>query len=100
MRKQNGTLQRKNTIKYFYTLQSNIETVPDLKYLSDKGINLNSHPANWFNLFFPRHRDKHTNPKAVTISDLTSWINTKVMIANAGKGEVNIIVLWIFQKLN
>ena len=85
VRKQNGTLQRKSTGAYVYSLQSSVETVPDLKYLSEKGIDLKSHPADWFNLFFPRNRDKNTHPKTVTIDELTSWTNTKAMIANAGK---------------
>jgi len=85
VRKQNGTLQRKNTGKYIYALQSSVETVPDLKCLLDKGINLNSHLSDWFNLFPPRHRDKNTHLKAVKVDELTSWTSTKAMIANDGK---------------
>ena len=85
MRKQNGTSQRKNTITYIYALQSSIEKVPDLKYLLDKGIDLNSHPSDCFNLFFPRHKNNHTHPKAVEVDELTPWKNTKAIIVNAVK---------------
>ena len=30
-------------------------------------------------------RVKDTHPKAVTMDDMTSWLNVKAMIANAGK---------------
>ena len=71
VRKQNSTLQRNNTGKYVYPLHSSVETVPDLKYLLDKGINLNSYLSDWFNLFPPRHRDKNTHLKAVKVDEVT-----------------------------
>ena len=36
-------------------------------------------------MFFPLKRVKDTHSKAVTMDDMTAWINAKAMIANAGK---------------
>ena len=48
-------------------------------------INLDSHPAEWFIIFFPKLPTKNTHPKAVTIEDFQSWTNTKSMIENSGR---------------
>ena len=85
VRKVNGILQKKNTGEHVYKKQLCTEAVPNLEYLSANGIDKDSHPADWFNLFFPMDRDKNTHPKTVTIDELTSWTNTKAMIANAGR---------------
>ena len=59
-------------------------TVPYLDFFSLHNINLDSHPAEWFNILFPKSRTKNTHPKAVTIEDFQSWKNTKAMMENAG----------------
>ena len=68
-------------------------TVPDLEYLTEKGIDFESEPADWFNIYLPKNRVKGTHPKAVTMDELTSWTNTKAMISNAGKRGVHICMV-------
>ena len=60
-------------------------TVPNLDFLFFHNINLDSHPAEWFNIFFPKSHTKNTHPKAVKIEEFQSWTNTKAMMANAGR---------------
>ena len=62
------------------------ETVPNLEHLFKQGLGFDSHPAEWFDLFFPAKRTKGTHPKAVTMDDMTAWLNVKAKMANAGKG--------------
>ena len=56
-----------------------------MEYLFENGIGFDSHPFEWFNLFSPLKRVNDTHPKAVTMDDMTTWLNVKAMIANAGK---------------
>ena len=60
-------------------------TLPNLYFLFLQNINLDSHPAEWFNILFPKLRTKNTHPKAVTIEEFQSWTNKKAMIENAGR---------------
>ena len=85
VRNANGVLKRKNTGEYIYEMQVTEATVPDIEYLTEKGIDFESHPADWFDIFMPKDRVRDTHPKAVTIDDLTSWTNIKAMMSNAGK---------------
>ena len=62
------------------------ETVPNLEHLFEQGLGFDSHPAEWFDLFFPAKCIKGTHPKAVTMDDMTAWLNVKAKMANAGKG--------------
>ena len=79
-----GKCKRDKDGKYCYKKQYSDKTVPNLKYLFKNGVNIESHPADYFDLFFPRNRTKDTHPKAVCIDDLNSWTNTKAMMLNAG----------------
>ena len=54
-------------------------------YFILQNINLDSHPAEWFNIFFPKSRTENAHTKAVTIEEFQSWTNTKAMMANAGR---------------
>ena len=56
-----------------------------MKYLFENGIGFDSHPVEWFNLFFPLKLVKDTHPKDVTMDYMTAWLNVKAMIDNAGK---------------
>ena len=65
-------------------------TVPNLQYLFANGIGFDSHPADWFNLYLPKDRNRKTHPKAVTCDDLTGWLNIKAIMLGAGKRGVSI----------
>ena len=75
-------------IKYVYSKQndSNNQTCPNLSFLFDHNIGLETHPADWFEPWLPFQRKRSTDKKVVTIEDLTTWTNTKALLANAGSG--------------
>ena len=81
-----GKFKRKQNGEYYYKEQVTNETVPNLEFLFSNGIRFDSHPADWFNLFFPNKRSQKTHPKAVTMDELTAWTNTKALMLNAGVG--------------
>ena len=64
--------------------------VPNLDLFILHNINLDSHPAEWFNILFPKSCTKNTHPKAVTIEEFQSWTNTNAMMANAGRRGASI----------
>ena len=43
---------------------------------------MTSHPADWFNLFFPKHKTRFTHSK--TVDNFTSWTNINSKMLNAG----------------
>ena len=71
---------------YLYTQQGTDETVPNLEHLLEKGLGFDSHPVEWFDLFFPVKRSKDRHPKAVTMDNMTAWLNVKAKMTNAGRG--------------
>ena len=77
-----GMLMKDSHGNYDYKKMSSNATVPYLDFFLQI-INLDSHPAEWFNIFFPKLHTKNTHPKAVTIEEFQSWTNTKEMMANA-----------------
>ena len=81
-----GRFKKDKDGKHKYSKQYTTDTVPNIDNLHKKGIDLNSHPATWFDIFFPKKRDRRTHPKAVTMDELTAWLNTKAVILNAGPG--------------
>jgi len=86
VRNKSGRFRRKQNSEYIYKESPTVETIPNLNYIFSAGIGFDSHPADWFDLFFPRRRTKNTNPKAVTMDEYTAWTNTKAMMMNAGVG--------------
>ena len=71
---------------YLYTQQVTDETVPNFEYLFENGVGLDSHPVEWFDLFFPMRRSKDTHPKATKMDNMTAWLNVKAKMSNAGRG--------------
>ena len=81
-----GRFRKDNKGNFKYSKQTTTETIPNIEFLHSHGINLQSHPAQWFDIFFPRKRERTTHPKAVTFDELTGWTNTKALMQNAGVG--------------
>ena len=52
-----GRFRKDRNGNFIYKKQPTTETVPNLEYLFTKGIRLESHPADWFKLFFPRNQN-------------------------------------------
>ena len=82
-----GRIRIKNE-KVEYEKQSTDETVPNIHAINEAGLNCDSHPAMWFNLFMPKEKQRQANPDVVSLSDFTSWTNTKAVMENAGPGGV------------
>lgn len=80
-----GNYKRDCNNNYKYKHQATSDTVPNFEYLFENGVGFDSHPVQWFDLFFPSKRKKDTHPKAVTMDDMTAWLNVKALIANAGR---------------
>ena len=74
--------------RVMYKKQSSDETVPNIEAINEAGLNCQSHPATWFNLFMPREKRRQDNPDVVSVVDFTSWTNTKAVMENAGPGGV------------
>ena len=86
--KDTGALERYAHGGHCYKKQQSYATAPNLKYIFEKVIDFDSHPTDWFDLWFPKDRTKYPYHKAVTINEITSWTNTKLtMTKTAGKGS-------------
>ena len=92
---QQVTLPRKNVRgnliydlkgKVKYEIRDSSETVPNIPFLHQNGLNTESHPFEWFNLFMPIKRTRQMHPDMVSMADLTTWSNKKAYLCNAGEG--------------
>ena len=81
----NGMLTKNSHGNYVYKKMASNSTVTNLDFLFLLNINLDSHPAERFNIFFPKLRTKDTHPKAVKIEEFQYWTNKKSMMKNAGR---------------
>ena len=79
----NEKINRTSQGKYSYKESPTTDTVPNLNFIFDNGLEFDLHPADWFDPYFPRKRKESTHPKAVTLDDRTGWLNVKAMMANA-----------------
>ena len=71
--------------QYEATKRPTNDTVPNIQWIKKNKLSLSSHPAEWFDCFFPRHKHGHdTHPFCV--SSLCSWTNTKAVMSNAALG--------------
>ena len=52
-----GKYKRDKVGNFIYKQQPSEELIPNLEYLFAKGIGFHSHPADWFNIFFPKEED-------------------------------------------
>ena len=52
--KSKGQFKKGRDGKYNYKRQSFNGTIPNLQYLLNNGIGFESHPADWFGLFFKK----------------------------------------------
>jgi hypothetical protein len=63
------------------------ETIPNVVWCEAKGLDIGSHPAEWFNAFLPVKNRRHGGgPTNFTIENVLSWTNTKARMMNAGLG--------------
>ena len=79
-----GMLMKDSHGNYVYKKMASNATVSNLD-LFLHNINLDSHPAECFNILFTKSRTKNTHPQAVTIEEFQYWKNKKAMISNTGR---------------
>ena len=69
-----------------YEEVSYTESSSNIDYILQKKIHVNYHPADWFNVFMPKHSKCQSHPDKLSIADLTSLTNNKIIFMNAGQG--------------
>ena len=55
--------------QFQYTKQTHTTTIPNIEYLIENNVGLDSHPADWFEVFFPKKQERKTHPKSVTMDE-------------------------------
>ena len=71
---------------YIYEDRTHTESLPNVEFLENHGINTTSNPADWYNVLMPcstRHQDKN---EVTSIADFNSFTNKKAYLYNADSG--------------
>ena len=71
---------------FLYEVTNSTDTVPNIYSLHARGISIDYHPAECFNLFLPIYKKGQENPDVVTIGYFTTWSNKKAYLSNTGTG--------------
>lgn len=88
----NGRIALDQNRNVLYEVKPHTETVPNLEFCQENGLDLDSHPVEWFKAFLPientRSRRQNGNHGAMefSIESCLSWTNTKARLQNAGLG--------------
>ena len=71
-----------------YEVATHDETIPNLDFCDEHRLDLESHPAEWFEAFLPIHNKRGGNRASMQFSmeNCLSWTNTKARMQNAGLG--------------
>jgi hypothetical protein len=78
----NGRLKKQKDGSYSYKKQAQTETTADMTFIRKHQLNLDSHPAEWFQSFLPITNTKRN--QIFSLENCLSWTNTKAMLENAG----------------
>ena len=60
---------------FLYEVTKSTDIVPNIDALHARGISIDSHPAEWFNLLLQIYKKCQENPNSFTIEDFTTWSN-------------------------
>ena len=71
---------------YIYEDRTHTESLPNLEFLESHGINMSSHPADWFNFLMPRSTRRQDKNGVTSIADFAFFTNKKAYLYNAGSG--------------
>ena len=71
---------------YIYEDRIHTESLPNLEFLENRGINTTSHPADQYNVLMPRCTRRQDKNGVTSIADLASFTNKKAYLYNAGSG--------------
>ena len=83
-----GKLVKDEHGNYVYSILPHTETLPNIDLLHSKGINTESHAADWFDIFLPMKRSADDNVSEISMADINTWTNKKAGLYNAGQGGV------------
>ena len=84
--KSGRVMKKRGEDGYLYERESTEDSVPNLDFLFKNGINVDSQPCEWFDLFMPMRRKRHNSTNKLSVEDLTTWTNLKALLDNAGEG--------------
>ena len=71
---------------YIYEDRTHTESLPNLEFLESHGINMTSHPDDWYNVLMTRSTLRQDKNGVTSIADFTSFTNKKAYLYNAGSG--------------
>ena len=81
-----GELEEDEEGNFVYKKLLSTATNPNIEYLHLNNIDIDSHPAEWYELFLPtRIKQKDNFATKCTLEDIMAWTNTKALMMNAGK---------------
>ncbi len=84
----NGRLALDRNRKVQYEVKPHTETIPNVDFCAQHGLDLESHPAEWFEAFLPIRNRRRGGGASLPFSmeSCLSWTNTKARMQNAGLG--------------
>ena len=65
---------------YIYEDRTHTESLLNLEFLENHGINTTSHPADWYNVLMPRSTRRQDKNGVTSIADLNSFTNKKAYL--------------------
>ena len=67
-----GKLVKDEHGNYVYFVLPHTETLPNIDFLHSKGINTESHAADWFDIFLPMKRSADDNVSEISMADINT----------------------------
>ena len=80
-RYKNGALKKDKEGRFQYEEKPHEKTEPSISFIHKNKLNINSHPAEWFDAFMPR---KSKDKDSFSIENLNRWTNVRALMENAG----------------
>ena len=71
-----------------YEIRNCEDTVPNIGWCIKMFLITDSHPAHCFDDFMPIEKKRQDLPQVVSVAQLTTWMNKKSVLYNAGDGRV------------
>ena len=84
----NGRISIDRDRKVQYEVRDHTDTIPNIDFCFEHGLDLQSHPAQWFQAFLPI-KNKGRGGRGLlpfSMESCLSWTNTKARMQNAGLG--------------
>ena len=85
----NGRIAVDRNDRVMYEVREHTDTIPNIDFCEEHGLNLDTHPAKWFEAFLPiknLRRGGGAGMLPFSMESCLSWTNTKARMLNAGLG--------------